>query len=403
MSTIRSVAELPVEGKRVFVRVDFNVPQGDGGRVTDDSRIRAALPTILHLVDRGAKVILGSHLGRPKGKDKKTSLMPVAERLAELLAPRVREIKLCDEVIGDGVRKVVTDLREGEVALLENLRWEPGEEKNDEALSKALSGLAEFYVNDAFGTAHRAHASTAGMVKYFPPGHKGAGFLLLKEIEFLGKLLGQAERPYVVVIGGAKVSDKIAVLENLANVADAILIGGAMANTFLVAQGYKLGASKHEADKTQLARTFLEKFKHSRVEILLPVDLVTATSIDAAAGHVCSIGEVPAEQMALDIGPETIQRFSLRIQTARTVFWNGPLGVFEKAPFAGGTLAIARALAGSRATTVVGGGDSVAAINEAKVADKISHVSTGGGASLEFVEGQALPGIVALRESGSAA
>jgi phosphoglycerate kinase len=402
MGTIRSVAELPVEGNRVFVRVDFNVPQSDGGKVTDDARIRAALPTILHLVERGAKVILGSHLGRPKGRDKKTSLLPVAERLAELLAPRVREVKLCDEVVGDGVRKVVTDLREGEVALLENLRWEPGEEKNDEGLSKALAGLADVYVNDAFGTAHRAHASTAGMVKHFPAGRKGAGFLMLKEVEFLSKTLGQAERPYVVVIGGAKVSDKIGVLENLASVADAILIGGAMANTFLVAQGYKLGRSKHEADKTQLARTFLEKFKHSRVDILLPVDLVCASSLDAPAGEVFAVGEVPEDRMALDIGPETVKRFTLRVQTARTVFWNGPLGVFEKAPFAQGTLSIARALADSRATSVVGGGDSVAAVNEAGVADKISHVSTGGGASLEFVEGQALPGLVALRE-GSAA
>ena len=403
VQSIRPVAELPVEGKRVFVRVDFNVPQDPSGKITDDSRIRAALPTIRHLVERGARVVLGSHLGRPKGKTLSLTMEPVAARLAELLAPAVKEVRLTDEVVGDGARKVVADLREGEVAILENLRWEPGEEKNDEALAKALAGLADVYVNDAFGTAHRAHASTVGMVKFFPPGHKGAGLLMLREIEFLSRLVHNVERPYVVVVGGSKVSDKIAVLENLANVADAILIGGAMANTFLAAQGHALGKSKIESDRLTVARNFLKRFETSKVEILLPSDLVVAPGLDSPSGEVVEIEHIPADRMALDIGPKTVQSFALRIATARTVFWNGPLGVFEKAPFAKGTMAIARALADSRATTVIGGGDSLSAVNMAGVADKISHVSTGGGASLEFVEGQTLPGIAALRESGSAA
>jgi phosphoglycerate kinase len=401
--SIRSVSELPVEGKRVFVRVDFNVPQDENGKITDDARIQAALPTIRHLVERGARVVLGSHLGRPKGKTPSLTMEPVAARLAELLAPEVKEVRLTDEVVGDGARKVVADLREGEVAILENLRWEPGEEKNDEALAKALAGLADVYVNDAFGTAHRAHASTVGMVKFFPPGHKGAGLLMLREIEFLNRLVHNVERPYVVVVGGSKVSDKMAVLENLANVADAILIGGAMANTFLAAQGHSLGKSKIEADRLTVARNFLKRFETSKVEIVLPSDLVVAESLDSKSGEVVEADAVPADRMALDIGPKTVQSFAIRIATARTVFWNGPLGVFEKKPFATGTMAIARALATSRATTVIGGGDSVSAVNTAGVADKISHVSTGGGASLEFVEGQTLPGIAALRESGSAA
>lgn len=402
MSSIRSVAALPVSGKRVFVRVDFNVPLTDQGAVADDARIRASLPTIKYLCQQGAKVILGSHLGRPKGKTPSLSMMPVAARLAELLAPSVPEVKLCDEVVGDGARKVVTDLREGEVALLENLRWEPGEEKNDDTLSKTLASYADIYVNDAFGTAHRAHASTVGMVKLFQAGNKGAGFLMLKEIEFLSKLLGKVEQPYVVVIGGSKVSDKIAVLENLANIADAVLIGGAMANTFLAAQGYSMGKSKIESDRLTIARNFLKRFETSKVEIVLPTDLVVARGLDASSGSVVGIGDVPEVEMALDIGPDTVARFSRRIATARTVFWNGPLGVFEKEPFAKGTMAMARAMADTRATTVIGGGDSVAAVNEAGVADKISHISTGGGASLEFVEGQTLPGIAALTESGSA-
>ncbi len=401
MLNIRPVTELPVSGRRVFVRVDFNVPQGKNGEITDDSRIQAALPTIRHLVERGARVVLASHLGRPSGKSASTSLLPVAARLAELLAPQVKEVRLTDEVVGDGARKVVADLRDGEVAVLENLRWEPGEEKNDESLAKALAGLADIYVNDAFATAHRVHASTVGMVKFFPPGHKGAGLLLQREVEFLSRLGPSPERPFVVVIGGAKVSDKLAVLESLANRADAILIGGAMANTFLAAQGYDLAASRVETDRLTVARNFLKRFETSKVEILLPTDLVVATGPSSDAGEVVEVGQVPDRTMALDLGPKTVSRFALRIATARTVFWNGPLGVCERPPFATATLAIARALAESRALTVVGGGDLGAAVHAAGVAAKISHVSTGGGASLEFVEGQALPGITSLRESGS--
>lgn len=402
MATIRKVSDLDVAGKRVFVRVDFNVPQNDKGEVTDDTRIRAALPTIRSLVERGARVILGSHLGRPKGKTPSLTMMPIAERLAELLSPQVAEIKLCDEVIGDGVRKVVSDLRDGEVALLENLRWEPGEEKNDEALSKALASLAEVYVNDAFGTAHRAHCSTVGMVKYFPDGRRGAGFLMLREIEFLSRLTHKVERPFVVVIGGAKVSDKISVLTNLANVANSVLIGGAMANTFLAAQGKNLGKSKLEADKLQLAKNFLDRCARDQVEVVLPIDLVVAPSLDSPEGRVVDVDAVPSDQMALDIGPASARVFAARIHEGKTVFWNGPLGLFEKKPFAAGTFAIARALAECPGTTVVGGGDSVAAITEAGVESKVSHVSTGGGASLEFVEGQTLPGIAALYESETA-
>lgn len=400
-ANIRSVADLDVTGRRVFVRVDFNVPLGDGGTITDDSRIVAALPTIKHLVERGARVILGSHLGRPKGKSTDTSLLPVAARLAELLAPLVKEVRLTDEPVGDGARKVVMDLRDGDVALLENLRWVAGEEKNDDAYAKALAGYAEVYVNDAFGTAHRAHASTAGMVKHFDADKRGAGFLLLREIEFLSKLLGNVKKPYVVVVGGAKVSDKIGVLDNLSRVASSILIGGAMANTFLKAKGFDVGKSKVEEDKLNVAKTFLKNAEISKVEVLLPTDVVVAPGLDAAAGRAMPIEAIPSGEMALDIGPATAQLFCERIAAAQTVFWNGPLGLFEKAPFAAGTMAIARALADCKGTTVVGGGDSVAALSESGMTDRVSHVSTGGGASLEFVEGQDLPGIAALRSSGT--
>lgn len=396
-ANIRSVADLDVSGRRVFVRVDFNVPLSESGTITDDSRIVAALPTIKHLVERGARVILGSHLGRPKGKSKDTSLLPVAARLAELLAPLVKEVRLTDEPVGDGARKVVMDLRDGDVVLLENLRWVAGEEKNDETYAKTLASYAEVYVNDAFGTAHRAHASTAGMVKHFDAERRGAGFLLLREIEFLSKLLGNVRKPYVVIVGGAKVSDKIGVLENLASVATSILIGGAMANTFLKAKGIDVGKSKVEDDKLGVAKSFLKTAEASKVEVLLPTDVIVAPGVDAAAGRAMLVEGIPSGEMALDIGPATAKLFRERIVAAQTVFWNGPLGLFEKAPFAAGTMAVAEALASCKGTTVVGGGDSVAALAESGVADKISHVSTGGGASLEFVEGQDLPGIAALR------
>jgi phosphoglycerate kinase len=390
---IKSVKELAVEGKRVFVRVDFNVPLTPARSVADDARIRAAMPTIQHLVDRGARIVLGSHLGRPKGgPDPSSSLEPVGARLAELLG---KDVLLADEPAGDGARKVVSDLRDGQVALLENLRWNPGEEQNDDGLARTLASYCDVYVNDAFGTAHRAHASTAGMVKYVA--EKGAGLLMIKEIEFLSRLLGEVERPYVAVIGGAKVSDKIAVLESLAGRVNRMLIGGAMANTFLRAQGKALGRSKVEEDKLPLARSFLKKAEEKGVAVLLPRDVVVAATLDDAAGKVVSVDAVPDGLMALDIGPETSRGFADELSKARTIFWNGPMGVFEKKPFAAGTMSVAHAVAANkRALSVVGGGDSAAAIEEAGVADQISHLSTGGGASLEFIEGKTLPGIAAL-------
>jgi phosphoglycerate kinase len=388
---IRSIAELPIEGRRTFIRVDFNVPLTPARGVADDSRIRASLPTIKHAIERGARVILASHLGRPKGPTPSLSLEPVGARLAELLG---KEVLLTDEAVGDGARKVVADLRDGEVALLENLRFNPGEEANDEGFARQLAAYADVYVNDAFGTAHRAHASTVGMIEYVP--EKGAGLLMMKEIQFLGKLLGEVERPFLAVVGGAKVSDKIAVLENLLGRVSAFLIGGAMANTFLKARGINVGKSRVEEDKLAVARAFLKKAEDRKVEVLLPVDVVAATGLDAASGQVVRADAIPADLMALDIGPETANGFADRIARARTVFWNGPMGVFEKKPFAQGTLAVGKAVASCRGLTVVGGGDSVAAVNEAGVADQISHISTGGGASLEFIEGKTLPGIAAL-------
>jgi phosphoglycerate kinase len=388
---IKSIADLPIEGRRVFIRVDFNVPLTPAKGVADDSRIVASLPTIEHAVKRGARVILASHLGRPKGPTPGLSLEPVGARLAELLG---KEVLLTDEAVGDGARKVVADLRDGEVALLENLRFFAGEEANDDGFARQLAAYADVYVNDAFGTAHRAHASTAGMIKYVS--EKGAGFLMLKEVQFLGKLLGDVERPYLAVVGGAKVSDKIGVLENLLGRVDAFLIGGAMANTFIKARGGDVGKSKVEEDKLALARAFLKKAEDKNVEVLLPSDVVAAASLDAPSGTAVKSSEVPADMMALDIGPQAASGFADRIARARTVFWNGPMGVFEKKPFAAGTLAVAKAVAASKALTVVGGGDSVAAVNEMGVSDQIKHISTGGGASLEFIEGKTLPGIAAL-------
>ncbi|MBI4508226.1 MAG: phosphoglycerate kinase [Deltaproteobacteria bacterium] len=389
---IRSVKDIPVEGKRVFLRVDFNVPLTPARGIADDARIRASLPTILHLRDQGARVVVASHLGRPKGPDPSQSLEPVGTRLAELLGD---EVLLTDEPVGDGARKVVADLREGQVALLENLRFHAGEEANDDQFARQLASYADVYINDAFGTAHRAHASTVGMIKHVP--EKGAGFLMLKEIEFLSRLLGSVERPYLAVIGGAKVSDKIGVLESLAARVDKMLVGGAMASTFLAAQGKPLGKSKIEQDKLPLARAFLKKAQDRGVGILLPIDAVAASSPEDMQARAVSVDEFPADAMSLDIGPKTAAAFGDEIARARTVFWNGPMGMFEKPQFAAGTFSVARALAGNpRALSVVGGGDSVSAIEQAGVTEKISHVSTGGGASLEFVEGKLLPGIAAL-------
>jgi len=393
---IKHVSELPVEGKRVFVRVDFNVPLTKDKRVSDDTRIRATLPTIKHLIERDARIVLGSHLGRPDGQHKpEYSLEPVAARLAELLD---QEVFLTDEPVGDGARKVVGDLRDGQVALLENLRFNPGEEENDEQLARTLASYCDVYINDAFGTAHRAHASTAGMAAFVAD--KGAGFVMAKEIDVLSKLLGDVERPYLAVVGGAKVSDKIEVLDALLGRVNAIAIGGAMANTFLKAQGKELQKSRVEEDKLPVARNFLRKAGERGVTVHLPVDVVVAPSLDAAEGRAVSIDHIPPGEMALDIGARTIEAYRKAVKEARTIFWNGPMGVFEKPQFAAGTVAIANAMAENKlALTVVGGGDSAAAVAQAGVADKVTHVSTGGGASLEFIQGVELPGIKALATS----
>ncbi|MEO8841381.1 MAG: phosphoglycerate kinase [Kofleriaceae bacterium] len=392
---IKTVDELPVEGKRVFVRVDYNVPLDKATKqITDDARIRATLPTLRHLIDRGARIVLGSHLGRPDGKVKpELSLEPIAARLAELLAS---DVVLADEPIGDGARKVVSDLRDGQIAMLENLRWNPGEEANDETMARTLASYCDIYVNDAFGTAHRAHASTAGMVKFVS--EKGAGFVMAKEIDFLSRLLGNVDRPYVAVLGGSKVSDKIEVLDALLEKVDAIIIGGAMANTFLEAQGKSVGASKVETDKLPVARLFLKKSVEKRKKVYLPTDVACGTGLDDDKPIVVLTDHISDHQMALDIGPGSIELFRRVLTEARTVFWNGPMGVFEKPQWAAGTMAVAKTLADNKlALTVVGGGDSAAAIAQAGLADKVSHVSTGGGASLEFVQGLALPGIEALK------
>ena len=395
---IRTVKDLPVENNRVFIRVDFNVPL-EGGKITDDSRIKEALPTIKHALDRGARVILASHLGRPKpGKTAGLGMEPVGLRLAELLGV---EVHVPEDCIGDAAKKVVYDLRTGQLVLLENLRFHPEEEKDDEGFAKELEKLADVYVDDAFGAVHRAHASVHALAKLYR--QRGCGFLLEKEIAALGNLVTSPEKPYVAVLGGAKVSDKIAVLDSLLEKVSSILIGGAMANTFLAAKGLDVKASKVEGDKLALARTIMEKAKNKNVELLLPSDVVVAASIEASEGRIVEANAIPDGTMALDIGPKSVADFAKRFEKAKTVFWNGPMGLFEKAPFASGTFGIARAMAASSAFTVVGGGDSAAAVHAAggDVASKMKHISTGGGASLELIEGKKLPGIEVLR-GGSA-
>jgi phosphoglycerate kinase len=390
--SIKTISELDIAGRRVFIRVDFNVPLTPAGGVAEDTRIRESLPTIKYAIEQGARVVLASHLGRPKGKpDPKYTMMPVGERLAELLST---EVLLTDEPVGDGARKVVGDLKAGKVALLENLRFSAAEEANDDTFAKGLASYADVYVNDAFGTAHRAHASTTGIAKFV--GAKAMGFLMEREVKFLGKLLGDVERPFVAIIGGAKVSDKLGVLENLLGKVNQLLIGGAMANTFLKAKGGRLGRSLVEEDKLALARSFLKKADLAGVDVLLPRDAVAAAGTKSDSGKVVHASNIPEDLAALDIGPETARGFADAIARAKTIFWNGPMGVFESDPFAAGTLAVALAVASSGALSVVGGGDSVAAIHKSGVADKITHISTGGGASLEFLEGKMLPGLAAL-------
>jgi phosphoglycerate kinase len=395
MATVKTLDALDLAGKRVFIRVDFNVPLDAQGRVADDNRIRAALPTLEHAIRARAKVILGSHLGRPKGKPEdrqKYTLEPAGARLSELLK---QDVTLADDCVGDGVRKLVKDLKEGQVLLLENLRFHPEEEANDEAFARELASLADVWVNDAFGTAHRAHASTAGMARFVR--EKAAGFLIQRELEYLGKALRAPAKPFVAILGGAKVSDKIKVIQNLMSKADAILVGGAMAYTFLEAEGVPVGRSRVEQDKLDLARQLLESARQKGVDFLLPVDHVCAAeATETAQRQVVNDRAIPAQLIGLDIGPKTLDRFRQRILSAKTVFWNGPMGLFEQKPWAEGTYGVARAMADSPAVTVVGGGDSAAAVEEAGLAARMKHVSTGGGASLEFIEGRVLPGIAAL-------
>jgi phosphoglycerate kinase len=389
---IRRMEDLELRGRVTFIRVDFNVPIEDG-RITDDTRIRAALPTIEAARKAGARVVLASHLGRPKGKrDPEFSLLPVGARLAELLGS---EVVFADDCIGDGRRKNIKDLREGDVLLLENLRFYAGEEKNDDELSRALADGVDVYVNDAFGAAHRAHASTVGMVKHVRD--KAAGKLMLREVEMLQGLLDAPERPFAALLGGAKVSDKVAVLDNLTKKADVMLIGGAMAYTFFAALGKPTGNSRVEADKVAIAEQIVRAAEARKVDLVLPIDHVVAATFDEHARPEIT-SEILPGTMGLDIGPRSIALFTEKLHAARTIFWNGPMGVFEWASFAQGTRAMAEAVASAKAKTVVGGGDSVAALNQSGLEAKITHVSTGGGASLELIEGKVLPGVKALEE-----
>ena len=390
----KNVEDIDVAGKKVIVRCDFNVPQDETGKITDDKRIVAALPTIKYLLGQNAAVILCSHLGRPKGEFKmKYSLAPVAERLSELLG---QEVKLAKDVIGEDAKAMAAALQPGQAMLLENVRFHKEEEKNDPAFAKELASMAEVYVNDAFGTAHRAHATTAGLADYLPA---VCGYLINKEISIMGKALANPARPFVAILGGAKVSDKIGVINNLIEKCDTIIIGGGMAYTFSKAQGGAIGTSLCEEDKLDLANDLLKKAADKGVKLLLPVDTVCADKFAADATPVVhEAGKIPAGLMGLDIGPKTIELFSEAVKDAGTVVWNGPMGVFEFDAFAVGTKAVAKAIAESNAISIIGGGDSAAAVEKLGYADKMTHISTGGGASLEFLEGLELPGIACLND-----
>ncbi|NLY78840.1 MAG: phosphoglycerate kinase [Lysinibacillus sp.] len=389
----KTLNDIDVHGKRVFVRVDFNVPMEDG-KVADDTRIRAAIPTIEQLTSKGAKVILASHLGRPKGEVKEEMrLTAVGERLSELINKPVKKL---DESVGAIVESTVNKMNNGDIVLLENVRFHKGEEKNDEELAKNFARLADIYVNDAFGTAHRAHASTEGIAKFIPA---VSGLLMEKELEVLGKALSNPERPFTAIIGGAKVKDKIGVIENLLDKVDNLIIGGGLSFTFVKAQGYEIGKSLLEEDKIELARRFIEKAKEKGVNLYMPVDAVVAKEFSPdAEAEVVDIDQIPEDRMGLDIGPKTAEKYAEVIKDSKLIIWNGPMGVFEMDKFAEGTKKVAEAMAETKGYTIIGGGDSAAAVEKFGVANKMDHISTGGGASLELMEGRNLPGIVALND-----
>lgn len=388
----KTLEDFDFEGKRVLVRVDFNVPMDENQNITNDARIRAALPTIKYLIDNNAKVILMSHLGRPKGKvDKKYSLSPVAKRLSELLN---KDVIMADDCIGPNVIEKVNKLNPQDVMLLENVRFYPEEEKNDKEFAKKLASLAEIYINDAFGTAHRAHASTAGVAEFLP---SGAGYLIKKEIEIMGKALENPERPFIAILGGAKVGDKIGVIKNLLNKVDTLLIGGGMAFTFLKSLGYEIGKSLLEQDKVELASELIAEAKKRNVDLILPEDIVVAKELKEDAPYkTVPVEKIPEDMIGVDMGEKTQEKFAGIIKQAKTVVWNGPMGVFEIKAFAKGTLSVAKAMAESKALTIIGGGDSAAAVEQLGFADAMTHISTGGGASLKFLEGKELPGVAAL-------
>ncbi|MGP4068890.1 phosphoglycerate kinase [Halobacillus sp. B29] len=389
----QTIRDVEVNGKTVFCRVDFNVPMS-GEEVTDDTRIKAALPTIKHLSGNGAKVILASHLGRPKGEVvKELRLDPVAKRLSDLLGQTVTKT---DQVHGEEVNKAISEMDNGEVLLIENVRFHPGEEKNDAELSKAFADMADLYVNDAFGAAHRAHSSTAGVAEHLPA---VAGFLMEKEINVLGQALSDPDRPFTAIIGGAKVKDKIGVIDNLIDKVDHLIIGGGLAYTFVKAQGYEIGKSLLEEDKIDTAKEYMKKAEEKGVDFLMPEDVVVADDFsDSANTEIVSIDNIPADWEALDIGPKTREKYAEVIKDSKLVIWNGPMGVFELETFANGTKAVANALSETKGYTVIGGGDSAAAVEKFGYADDMDHVSTGGGASLEFMEGKELPGVALLND-----
>ena len=390
----KSIKDIDVAGKKVFIRVDYNVPMDKAGNITEDTRIQATLPTLKYLLEQNAAIIIASHLGRPKGAVMpEFSLAPIAKRLSALIG---REVAVAPDCVGTEVEALAKKLKPGQILMLENLRFHKAEEKNDPEFSKQLASLADVAVNDAFGVSHRAHASVEGITNYLPA---VAGLLMEKEIIFVGQTVANPVHPFVAIIGGAKVSDKIGVIENLLNKVDTLIIGGGMANTFLAAQGYNIGKSLLEADKVELAKTLITTARERGVQLLLPTDVVIADKFAADAQHkAVAVDAIDGEWMALDIGPNTAKVYAKALEDAKTVIWNGPMGVFEMDAFANGTETVAKAVAASSATSIVGGGDSIAALEKTGLADKITHISTGGGASLEFLEGKVLPGIAALAD-----